>query len=66
MILALILCLLLLDTLIGNRILPGKTGVVEIKGGYYVYKWHRIMGIPIEKWHAQFIEYEDHVRNLFL
>lgn len=46
------LILLFLDTLIGNRLLPGKVGVIKRKdtADYHVYKYHRIMGIPVKKW----------------
>ena len=40
------------DTLVGNRLLPGKVGIVKVKdtSDYGVYKYHRIMGIPIRRW----------------
>lgn len=50
MIITIIVLLLILDTAFGNRILPSKTGVVETSRGHYVYKYHRIMGIPIRRW----------------
>lgn len=55
-ILLFLLYLSVFDMMFGNRIFPGKTGVVlEFTGGsgvqyYKVYKYHRILGIPIRLW----------------
>lgn len=46
------LVFLVFHTLVGNRLLPGKVGVVKVKdtSDYSVYKYHRIMGIPVRRW----------------
>lgn len=50
------LYLSVLDMVFGNRIFPGKTGVVLDLTGvsghqyYKVYKYHRIIGIPMRLW----------------
>ncbi len=51
-----------LDTLIGNRILPGRVRVVQnTKNKYYsVNKIHRIMLIPFRMW----LRYSDSERNI--
>ncbi len=41
----------LLDTIAGNYFFPGKEGIVETNNGYFkLYKYNRIMLIPIKMW----------------
>ena len=50
-ILIIIIALALLDTIIGNYWFPGKEGIVETNDGKYkLYKYNRILLIPIKMW----------------
>lgn len=53
-IIIILLSLAVLDTLIGNRIFPGETGVVEDSPkAFSVYKYNRLFFIPVKMWLQQ-------------
>jgi hypothetical protein len=61
----LLLLIASLDTLIGNRVLPFKTGVVKTGDSYSVYKWNRVFLIPIRMWILYGQSVDDYDRVFF-
>lgn len=49
-VIAVILIASVVDTIIGNKVLPGKVQVVNRGGGYYVSKVHRVFFVPAKWW----------------